>query len=104
MARSAALLQALEVGTCRLAGHLPALEDAAVLRQAGQHQPDRVAAAVVSYDVLAHAATEPMHIVTPNRRRPPRPRRPDATAARAGCAAGSAAEATVTATKIIPTT
>lgn len=81
MARSAALLQALEVGTCRLAGHLPAVEDAAVLRQAGQHQPDRVAAAVVSYDVLAHAATEPMHIVTPNRRRPPRPRGPDAAAA-----------------------
>ena len=36
-----ALSRRLEVGTCRLAGHLPALEDAAVLRQAGQHQPDR---------------------------------------------------------------
>jgi hypothetical protein len=40
MARSAALLQALEVGTCRLAGHLPTLEDQAVAWQAGQHQPD----------------------------------------------------------------
>jgi hypothetical protein len=33
--------------------------------EAGQHQPDRVAAAVVAYDALAHAVTEPMHIVTP---------------------------------------
>jgi len=40
MARSAALLQALEVGACRLAGHLPTLEDQAVAWQAGQHQPD----------------------------------------------------------------
>jgi hypothetical protein len=65
MARSAALLQELEVGTCRLAGHLPALEDAAVLWQAGQHQPDRVAAAVVAFDVLDHAIVDPIRIVSP---------------------------------------
>lgn len=53
MARSAALLQALEVGTCRIAGHLPALEAAAVTWNAGQHQP---AALVVAHDVLVHAA------------------------------------------------
>ncbi len=40
LARSAALLQGLEVGTCRLAGHFPPFEEAAVTWQAGQHQPD----------------------------------------------------------------
>jgi len=55
-ARSAALLQALEVGTCRIAGHLPALEQAAVTWNAGQHQPDSLAALVVAHDVLVHAA------------------------------------------------
>lgn len=56
MARAAALLQALEVGTCRLAGHHPEWEQQAVGWQAGQHQPDRVAAAVIAHDVLIHAA------------------------------------------------
>ncbi|WP_372512674.1 terminase large subunit domain-containing protein [Mycobacterium yunnanensis] len=55
MARSAALLQGLEVGTVRLAGHFPKLEDAAVLWQAGQHQPDQLAALVVAHDVLIHS-------------------------------------------------
>ena len=40
LARSAALLQGLEVGTVRLAGHMPALEESAVAWQSGQHQPD----------------------------------------------------------------
>ena len=40
MARSAALIQALEVGTARIAGHLPDLEQAAVSWQAG-HAPAR---------------------------------------------------------------
>lgn len=48
VARSSALLQALEVGTCRMAGHHPLLEDAAVVWQAGQHQPDSLAAPVVA--------------------------------------------------------
>lgn len=56
MARSAALLQALEVGTCRIAGHLPELETAAVQWQAGQHQPDCLAALVIAHDVLAPVA------------------------------------------------
>ncbi|SIL58264.1 gp2 protein [Mycobacteroides abscessus subsp. abscessus] len=56
MARAAALLQALEVGTCRLAGHHPEWEQQAVGWQAGQHQPDRVAALVIAHDVLIHAA------------------------------------------------
>ncbi|NVN51693.1 terminase family protein [Mycolicibacterium hippocampi] len=55
LARSAALIQGLEVGTARIAGHLPDLEDAAVGWQAGQHQPDQVAALVVAHDVLVHS-------------------------------------------------
>ncbi|MGU3501890.1 terminase large subunit domain-containing protein [Mycobacterium sp. C31M] len=55
MARSSALLQGLEVGTVRIAGNLPALENVAVGWQAGQHQPDALAALVVAHDVLAHS-------------------------------------------------
>jgi phage terminase large subunit-like protein len=55
VARSGALLKALEVGTARLAGHFPSLEERAVLLQAGQHQPDSLAAWVVADDVLSHA-------------------------------------------------
>jgi hypothetical protein len=56
IARSAALLQSLETGTTRIAGHLPGLEGAAVTWQAGQHQPDALAALVVAHDVLVHSA------------------------------------------------
>ena len=56
MARSAALLQALEVGTARLAGFFPDFEARAVTWQAGQHQPDSLAAFVIGHDVLVHAA------------------------------------------------
>lgn len=47
------------------AGHLPEFETQAVTWEAGQHQPDRVAAAVVAYDVLAHCIGEGMTIVSP---------------------------------------
>lgn len=56
VARAAALLQGLEVRTCRLAGHHPDWEQQAMQWQAGQHQPDRVTALVVAHDVLIHAA------------------------------------------------
>lgn len=65
MAHSSALLQALEVGTARIAGHLPGLEAAAVTWQAGQHQPDSLAAVVVAHDVLVHSAGHQFHIVSP---------------------------------------
>lgn len=65
MARSSALLQALEVGTCRIAGHLPALEQAAVNWNAGQHQPDSLAALVVAHDVLVHASGQRMTFGSP---------------------------------------
>lgn len=55
VARSAALLQALETGSCRVVGHLPGLEGPAVAWQAGQHQPDGLAALVVAHDVLSRA-------------------------------------------------
>jgi hypothetical protein len=56
VARSAALLQGFEVGTVRLAGHFPEFEERAVQWQAGQHQPDALAALVVAHDVLVHSA------------------------------------------------
>ncbi|MDV3291917.1 terminase large subunit domain-containing protein [Mycobacterium avium] len=65
VARSSALLQALEVGTARVAGHLPSLEAAAVTWQAGQHQPDSLAAVVVAHDVLVRSAGQQWHIVSP---------------------------------------
>jgi hypothetical protein len=65
VARSSALLQALEVGTVRIAGHLPSFEERAVEWQAGQHQPDSLAALVVAHDVLAHAASQRWSFATP---------------------------------------
>jgi phage terminase large subunit-like protein len=56
VARSSALLQALEVGTCRLAGHFPDFEARAIAWQAGQHQPDSLAALVIGHDEAVHAA------------------------------------------------
>ncbi|OBJ46855.1 hypothetical protein A5630_10910 [Mycolicibacterium mucogenicum] len=65
VARSTGLLAALETGRARVAGYLPDFEAQAVTWEAGQHQPDRVAAAVVAYDVLAHSIGQGMHIVSP---------------------------------------
>ncbi len=65
VARSSALLQGLETGTCRLAGHLPDLEAGAVTWQAGQHQPDALAAVVVAHDVLVHSAGRTVSFAVP---------------------------------------
>ncbi len=65
IARSAALLQGLETGTTRIAGHLPDLEGAAVTWQAGQHQPDALAALVVAHDVLVHSVAQQVYMVSP---------------------------------------
>ena len=56
VARSAALLQALEVGTCRLAGYFPEFETKATAWQIGQHQPDSFAALVIGHDVCINSA------------------------------------------------
>lgn len=65
VARSAALLQALEVGRCRLAGYFPDFETRAVAWQAGQHQPDNLAALVIGHDVCIHSAGLEWDIATP---------------------------------------
>lgn len=54
LARSAKLIQGLETGTVRIVGHLDSLESQAVQWQAGQHQPDCLAALTVAHDVLTH--------------------------------------------------
>ena len=64
-ARSAGLRQALEVGTCRIAGYLPSFETQAVGWQSGQHQPDCVAAATIVFDVLAHARGQQVVLASP---------------------------------------
>lgn len=65
VARSAALLQGLETGTTRIAGHLPGLEGTAVTWQAGQHQPDQLAALVVAHDILVHSVGQRITIASP---------------------------------------
>ncbi len=65
LARSAALLQGFETGTARIAGHLPDLEQSAVTWQAGQHQPDSLAALVVAHDVLVHSIGQQWGFASP---------------------------------------
>lgn len=53
VARSALLRQAVEVGTCRtVTSEMTTLVEQAVTWQQGQHQPDRVAAAIIAHDRL----------------------------------------------------
>jgi hypothetical protein len=65
LARSQGMIAALENGSCVIAGHLPMLEAAMVGWQPGAHQPDRVAAAVIAFDVLADAVGQRWSIATP---------------------------------------
>jgi hypothetical protein len=53
------------VGTCRIAGHLPAFEQSMVTWQAGQHQPESLAALVVAHDVLVHSVGQQWVIAAP---------------------------------------
>ncbi|CAJ1504222.1 hypothetical protein [[Mycobacterium] holstebronense] len=73
VARSSALLQALEVGTCRLAGQFPEFEDKAVHWQASQHQPDSLAALVIAHDLLAPIAGQLITFAPPVERGENRP-------------------------------
>jgi hypothetical protein len=53
VARSGALRQAIEVGTAAVVGqYMTVFEDQAATWQQGQHQPDRVAAALIAHDRL----------------------------------------------------
>lgn len=65
VARSAALLQALEVGSCVMAGHHPDFEAKAVTWQAGKHQPDSLAALVIGHDVVVRAAGSVWGVASP---------------------------------------
>jgi hypothetical protein len=66
VARSAGMMQALETGRCVIAGNLAEFEVVAVQWQAGQHQPDQLAAAVIAFDVLAPTAGQAAVFVAPD--------------------------------------
>jgi hypothetical protein len=65
LARSTALLAQLENGKTRLVGHFPKWEEKATSWNAGQHQPDGVAALTVAHDELLHAAGLEWDFATP---------------------------------------
>lgn len=68
VARSGLLRQAFEVGTAAVWAHKMAeLESQATLWQAGQHQPDRVAAAVIAHDRLVTMMGKAAQIGSPTR-------------------------------------
>ena len=72
VARSALLRQAVEVGTCVVVAHeLAEMEMQARLWQVGQHQPDRVAAAVIAHDRLVQMQGRVATIASPINRRGP---------------------------------
>lgn len=69
--RSALLRQACEVGTCRtVEGKLAVFESQACDWQAGQHQPDRVAAALIAHDRLQQLGTGRPNLAAPVNTRP----------------------------------
>ena len=66
VARSGGLSQALETKKCRTVEFaMRVFEEQAADWQAGQHQPDRVAAAVITHDRLAALAGSKMTIANP---------------------------------------
>lgn len=66
VARSALLRQAVEVGACRVVSHrLSEMEAQAALWQHGQHQPDRVAAALIAFDRLTKSRGQRTSIGSP---------------------------------------
>jgi len=74
VARSSLIRQAFETHTCRTVEHrLAVFEDMAADWQVGQHQPDRVAAALIAHDRLAHLASGKMIVAVPTDRSLPEP-------------------------------
>jgi hypothetical protein len=66
VARAGGLSQSLETGRCRtVEGALAVFEEEAADWQAGQHQPDRVAAAIIVHDELMDLAGAQMHVAAP---------------------------------------
>lgn len=71
VARSSLLRQACEVGTCRTVEFkLGVFEAQACDWQAGQHQPDRVAAAIIAHDRLAALGSGRPTLAAPVNQRP----------------------------------
>ena len=75
VARAGGLSQSLETGRCRtVEGSLAVFEEQACDWQMGQHQPDRVAAAIITHDILMEMAGAQMQIAAPvNRKTAPPP-------------------------------
>ena len=74
VARSGAMSQAFETGRARTVEFaLAVFEEQAADWQAGQHQPDRVAAAVIVHDKLAALAGGTMTVSNPTKRPPNEP-------------------------------
>lgn len=67
---------------CRSTAYLPEFATRPSAGKPGQQQPDRVAAAVVAYDVLAHSRGQQWHVVSPVEVSPARPPGQDPPAAR----------------------
>lgn len=63
--RSNGLRNAMELGKCVVVGHMNDLESASIGWQAGQHCPDRVAAATIAFDRLHEMANRPSSVATP---------------------------------------
>ena len=71
VARAALLRQACEIGSCRTVEYkLAVFEDQACDWQAGQHQPDRVAAAIIAHDRLRELAGGQPMLAAPVNDRP----------------------------------
>jgi hypothetical protein len=66
VARSSALLAALESGRCRLAGRFAELEAAAISWHSGQHCPDALSALVCAFDELTYHGTRRCEVVAPD--------------------------------------
>ncbi|QFP96291.1 terminase [Mycobacterium phage Apex] len=74
VARAGGLSQSLETGRCRtVEGALAVFEEQACDWQMGQHQPDRVAAAIIVHDILMEMAGAQMHVAAPVNRAPAAP-------------------------------
>ncbi|MGB0971178.1 MAG: hypothetical protein ACPGVG_09485 [Mycobacterium sp.] len=65
LARSAKLIQSLEIGQCRIAGRLIELEDSMTGWHADRHQPDSLAALVVAFETLAPMVAQPITFASP---------------------------------------
>ncbi|MBN7403646.1 terminase family protein [Mycobacteroides abscessus subsp. abscessus] len=69
LSRAQGLIAALETGRCRIAGQLPDLEADMLGWEAGQHQPDSVAAATIVYETLAASSAGQITFAAPDSRR-----------------------------------